>query len=412
MTFTDDIYEVGKLPPLGVIPRKMHAWTIRTERLGDPLTAFEEEIVDTPIPRAGEILVANYAAGINYNGIWAARGTPQNVITSNGRYGDKPESFHICGSESSGVVYAVGEGVENIKVGDEVLISGWKYDRNCPYIKNGGEPEYSPTYHIWGYESNWGAFAQFSRVLDIQCEKKPKCLNWNEAAVCTATGVPVNRMLRHWSGNKLKEGDVVLIWGGAGGLGSSAIRQAVLYGAIPVAVVSSDERGEYCKSLGAAGYINRKNYTHWGNISNLNPQEYMQWMFQATQFRNEIFSIVGKKCLPSIVLEHPGGDTLATSLFVCANGGMVVLCGATTGYLATIDLRYLWMYQKRIQGSHAASSDDCKEYLSLCESKGLRPDINKIYQWNELPQAHADMANGSDLMGKYVVRIVPDSIKE
>lgn len=411
MTFTDDIYKVGTLPPLGVIPRKMHAWTLRNDRLGDPLTAFEEEIVDTPIPRAGEVLVANFAAGVNYNGIWAARGKPKNVVTSNGSYGDKPESFHICGSEASGIVYAVGEGVTNVQVGDRVLLSGWRYDRNCAVIKSGVAPEYSPTYHIWGYESNWGAFSQFSRVFDFQCEKKPDCLNWNEAAVCTATGVPVNRMLRHWDGNQLKKGDVVLIWGGSGGLGSAAIQQALCYGAIPVAVVSSDERGEYCKSLGAVGYINRKNYTHWGNISNLDEESYKQWMFQAILFRNEIFSIVGSKTQPAIVLEHPGSDTLATSLFVCANGGMVVLCGATTGYRATVDLRYLWMYQKRIQGSHAASSEDCKEYLSLCENKGLRPIINKIYSWNDLPQAHDDMANGKDLMGKYVIRIIPDEYR-
>lgn len=409
MILTEELFEVGKLPPLGVVPKRMYAWTIRTERLGDPLTAFKEEVVDTPVPRAGEVLVANISAGINYNGIWAAKGQPENVIASNGRYGDRPEKFHICGSESSGIVYAVGEGVTDVAVGDEVLVSGWKYDRNCPFIKNGGEPEYSPTYHIWGYESNWGAFAQFSRVLDIQCIRKPSCLDWDEAAVCTATGAPVNRMLRHWKGNQVREGDVVLVWGGAGGLGSSAIKQAVLYGAIPVAVVSSDERGEYCKGLGAAGYINRKKYTHWGSISNLSPQEYKEWLFQAALFRNEIFSIVGKKTQPAIVLEHPGSDTLATSLLVCASGGMVVLCGATTGYLATVDLRYLWMFQKRIQGSHAASAEDCREYFSLCENKGLRPEINRVYQWKDLPLAHSDMEKGSDLMGKYVVRIVPEA---
>lgn len=403
---TDKIYEVGTLPPLGIVPHKMHAWTLRTERLGDPLTAYKEEIVDTPLPRFGEVLVATFSVGINYNGIWASNGKPKNVIDNNGSYGDKPEDFHICGSEASGIVYAVGEGVENVSVGDKVLLTSWRYDRDSTYIKEGGEPEYSPSYHIWGYESNWGAFAQFCRVYDYQCEKKPNCLSWSEAAICSVTGITVNRMLRHWKGNEIKKGDIVLIWGGSGGLGSSAIQQVKCYGGIPIAVVSSDDKGEYCKKLGAVGYINRKNYKHWGNISDFDERNYKMWLLQATKFRNELFFIIGQKRLPNIVIEHPGSDTLATSLFVCATGGMVTLCGATTGYFASIDLRYLWIYQKRIQGSHTGSSADCKEYLSLCENNGLRPVVNRVYQWCELPKAHSDMASGNDVMGKYVVKVI------
>ncbi len=412
MTRTSEIYQPGTLPPLGVVPDKMYAWTIRTERLGTIEQAFREELVETPVPDCGEVLVANYSAGVNYNAIWAAKGKPENVILSNGKYGDKPRQFHICGSESSGIVYAVGEGVTSINVGDHVMISGWQYNPDCPFIQSGVAPEYSPSYHIWGYESNWGAFAQFSKVHDYQCIPKPDFFTWNQAAVCTATGVPATRMLFHWKENALRSGDVVLVWGGAGGIGSSVIRQAVLCGAIPVAVVSDDEKGEYCKSLGAAGYINRKKYSHWGSIHNLSPESYKMWLLQATAFRNEIFSIVGKRQHPAIVIEHPGSDTLAMSLFVCASGGMVVLCGATTGYIASIDLRYLWMYQKRIQGSHAGSAEDCLHYISMCKEKGLRPEIHRIYQWNELIEAHKEMENASGMMGKNVIEIVPDNETE
>ncbi|MCR5141231.1 MAG: crotonyl-CoA carboxylase/reductase [Ruminococcus sp.] len=408
MIRTDKIYDVGQLPEIGVVPRKMHAWTIRTDRLGNPLTAFRDEIVDLPELRSDEVLIANISVGINYNGIWAARGAPKNVIESNGKYGDPKEDFHICGSETAGIVYAVGENVRNVSVGDHVMISAARYDKSCPFILEGGEPEFSPTYHIWGYEANWGSFAQFSKVTDYQCLKKPDFFSWDEAAVCSATGTTASRMLRHWEGNRVKEGDVVLVWGGAGGLGTSVIQQAKAYGALPVAVVSSDERGAYCCSLGAVGYINRKKYTHWGNISELDEEGYKKWLLGATMFRNEIYSIIGSRKNPSIVVEHPGSDTLSTSLFVTANGGMVVLCGATTGYIASVDLRHLWIYQKRIQGSHAGSAEDMREYLRLCEKCGIKPSVCRIYPWNELPKAHADMAEGADLMGKYAVRIVTD----
>lgn len=409
LDLTDKIYDLGTLPEVGVVPRKMHAWTIRTERLGSINTAFQDEIVDTPLPGAGEVLVAVYAAGVNYNGIWAANGTPKNVIDTNGSYGDKAEDFHICGSEASGVVYAVGEGVTNVAVGDSVLLMSWRYDKDCEYIKNGGEPEFSASYHIWGYESNWGAFAQFCRVYDYQCVKKPDCLSWSEAALCSVTGVTVNRMLRHWKPNEVKAGDVILVWGGSGGLGSSAIQQAKCYGAVPIAVVSSDEKGEYCKSIGAAGYINRTKFSHWGSIDALDERNYKMWLIQAAKFRNEIFSIIGEKKLPDIVIEHPGSDTLATSLFVCSPGGMVVLCGATSGYIGAIDLRYLWIYQKRLQGSHTGSASDCIEYLRLCEEKGLRPVIGKEYSWSELPIAHTDMEASGAVMGKYVIKVVEDN---
>lgn len=386
------------------IPEFMHAWTLRTERLGNVETAFADEMVRVPKLKPSQVLVANMSAGINYNGIWAARGKPKNVIESNGLYGDRQEDFHITGSESSGIVVAVGEKVKNLKVGDEVCVFGHRYLPDCPHVKAGLPPEYSPTAHIWGYESNWGAFAEYSPVYDFQCVPKPKFMNWNEASVCTATGVTIYRMLFHWKGNELQKGDVVLIWGGSGGLGSYAIQMVRAYGGIPVAVVSDDAKGEYCVSLGAEGYINRKKYCHWGSIAGMNEKEYQIWLMQAGKFRNEIFSITGKRS-PAIVIEHPGSDTLATSLLVCKDGGMVVLCGATTGYISSIDLRYLWIHQKRIQGSHGGTTEDCRNFLTFSEEHEIKPILYKVYHWSGLPKAHADLEKGEGIKGKLAVNI-------
>ena len=211
VTRTSKLFDVGTLPELGTLPEKMHAWTLRNERLGDPATAFREEIVPVPEPGDDEIIVANFYAGVNHNGIWAALGKPKNVINENGNFSDPHEDFHICGSEASGIVYDIGKNVTEFQIGDYVTVGAAQYDDNCPLIRAGVDPVNSPTFRVWGYEGNWGSFAQFSKVMTKQCHKIPPTLNMAEAASFTAAGVAVYRMLTHWEGNRIKEGDIVIL---------------------------------------------------------------------------------------------------------------------------------------------------------------------------------------------------------
>ena len=386
-----------------IVPNKMRAWTIRTERLGS-MDAFCDEMVDVPEPSDNEIIVKIMAAGVNYNGVWAALGKPKNVIAQNGDYGDEKQDFMICGSEASGVVYKTGRKVTSFKPGDEVCLGGSTYDENCELVKSGIDPCFSPTFHIWGYEGNWGGFAQFAKVKEHQCFHKPKHMDWLQSAACGAAGVTAYRMLTNWKPNDVKKGDTVLVWGGAGGIGSMSIKIAHAMGANVVAVVSDDEKGKFCMSIGAKGYINRKKYRDWGRVSELDERGYRKWLASAVRFRNEIFSITGNTKSPAIVIEHPGGDTLPTSLFVCSTGGMVVLCGATSTFMSDIDLRFLWLSQKRIQGSHAGNANDAKGFLELSEKAEIVPEIGKVFEWNQLPEAHESMMNGS-VCGKYVVKV-------
>lgn len=401
-----ELQPLGTLPSIGVVPEKMYAWTIRNNRLGSVKFAYKVEVVPVPRLRRKDILVANKFVGINYNGIWAAEGKPKNVVDSNGDYGDEKEDFHICGSESSGIVWAVGSDVTEFQVGDEVCIGGAQFDEACPLIANGVDPCFSPTYRIWGYEGNWGAFAQFSRAHVQQCFKRPEFLSWEESAAFSATGVTAYRMLHHWEGNKIKEGDVVLIWGGAGGLGIPTIQIAKAAGAIPIAVVSDDRKGQICIREGAKGFINRNNFSHWGSIGQMDEKSYRRWIAKATKFRRQIWSIVGETRDPDIVVEHPGRDTLPTSLFVCAPGGMVVLCGATTGYMADVDLRFLWLSQKRVQGCHAGTAEDCKKYIAMMRKDDMHPVIAKVFDWDQLVEGHEMLAQNTGTSGKYVVKIL------
>lgn len=403
---TSKIFDVGELPELGVLPEKMHAWTLRTENLGEPKDAFHEEIVYVPEPGRNEVIVANLCASVNYNGVWAALGKPKNVVAGNGNYSDKKEDFHICGSEASGIVYAVGEDVKSLKVGDRVTVSGGQFDPNCPVVRSGIDPVNSPTYRVWGYEANWGGYAQFSKAMEMQCHKIPDGMSDEEASAFASAGVVSYRMLTHWEGNKIKKDDVVLIYGGSGGIGSIAITIAKEIGGIPIAVVSSDERGELCKKLGAKGYVNRKNFSHWGTPPDYtDPVAQKKWLYEATKFRMAVYKAAGKKQSPAIVIEHPGADTIPTSLLVCANNGMIVLCGATTSYWASIDLRYLWIGQKRIQGCHSGSEEDFIKYLNFMSEHNIKQPIGHIYSWSELPEAHQAAYEDRAFYGKCVIRI-------
>lgn len=71
-----DLYEIGEIPPLGHVPKNMYAWTIRAERHGPPEEAMKLEVVPTWELDSNEVLVLVMAAGVNYNGIWAALGEP------------------------------------------------------------------------------------------------------------------------------------------------------------------------------------------------------------------------------------------------------------------------------------------------------------------------------------------------
>jgi crotonyl-CoA carboxylase/reductase len=408
---TKPLYALGEMPPLGEVPEKMHAWLIRPERFGTPMKAFQQEVVDIPPLADDEVLVYVMAAGINYNNVWAGLGIPVDVIGSRnkafakGEQGE-PEPFHIGGSDASGIVYRVGKDVTNVKVGDEVVIHCGQYNRNCPWVKSGGDPMYSPTYRIWAYETNWGSFAQFTKVQAQQCMPKPKHMTWEGAAAYTLVAATAWRMLHGWGVNAVKKNDVVLIWGGAGGLGSMAIQITKAAGAIPIAIVSGEDKFDFCMKLGAKGCINRNAFDHWGMLPHWKDNAgYAKWLKGVRAFGAKIWEILGEKRAPNIVFEHPGETTIPTSIFVCDTGGMVVVCAGTTGFNATVDLRYLWMRQKRLQGSHFANTVQSNEMNQLALSGQLDPCMSRAFPYTEIPHVHQLMYENKHPHGNMAVLV-------
>jgi len=390
-----DIYEIGEIPPLGHVPKQMRAQVIRQERFGPPTQAFQVEVVDVPAElKPNDVLVMVMAAGINFNNVWAALGSPLDVIKVHEREGDS-SGYHIGGSDGSGVVYAAGSAVRNVKVGDHVVIHCGVWDEDDPFVKDGGDPMLSATARIWGYETNWGSFAQFTRVQAHQCLPKAPRLTWEEAAAPTLVGATAYRMLRSWPPQTVQPGDVVLVWGGAGGLGSMAIQIAREFGGIPVAVVSSRDKFAYCERLGAKGCINRKEFEHWGMLPHWTDNEaYGKWLEGARAFGKAVWDVLGERRNPRIVFEHPGEDTVPTSIFVCDNGGMVVICAGTSGYNAVVDLRYLWMRQKRFQGSHFANDQEAAAFNQMVIEGKIDPCLGRTFSFDEIGLCHQLMYEG------------------
>ena len=398
---------LGSLPPLGEVPQRMMAMVVRQDRFGDPRTAFQIEEIETPTPGPGEVLIAVMAAGVNFNNVWAARGIPVDVIAQRQRAG-RPHDFHVGGSDASGIVYEVGDGVNHLKIGDEVIVHPGYWDAHDSWTKRGRDPMIGTSARIWGYDAelNFGSFAQFCLAQGHQVLPKAEHLSWEEAAAPTLVGTTAYRMLHGWKGNEIQAGDVVLVWGGSGGLGSQAIQLVRLAGGLPVAVVSDDERGEYCKKLGAAGYLNRREYSHWGVpphwTDNAGQKE---WTAEARRFGKAMWDIVGERRNPAIVFEHPGEATLPTSMFVCEEGGMVVICAGTTGYSAMVDVRYLWTRQKRFQGSHGTNDEQAHAYNDLIRAGKIDPCLGRVVKFDELPRVHWEMGEGQMPPGNSVALV-------
>jgi crotonyl-CoA carboxylase/reductase len=393
----------------------MHAQVIRQSRFGDPIKAFEHEIVRTPELKAKDVLVHVKAAGVNYNNVWASLGVPVDVVRMHKQAGDPgdEQGFHIGGSDASGIVQAVGPEVTAVKPGDEVVMHCGMWDTEDPAIKAGLDPALGNSFRIWGYDANWGSFAQFTRVQEHQCLPKPAHLTWAEAAAYMLEAATAYRMLASWHPHTVQPNDVVLVWGGSGGLGSMGIQITRALGGIPIAVVSNDERGEYCKKLGAAGCVDRTKFSHWGRLPDWREEKVMtKQILGFRAFGKAIWDILGERRNPRIVFEHPGQDTVPTSLFVCEPGGMVVICAGTTGYNADVDLRYLWVRQKRFQGSHFANAAEAAAVNDLVREKKLDPCLTHVYAFDETGLAHQRLHENAHTNGNVAVLVGARSAEE
>src|SRR3982750_2530050 len=388
--------EPGELPPT------MAAWVIREERQGEPLEAFQLEEMEVPEPGAFEVTVRVMAAGVNFNNVWAALGKPVSVF----RYHD--EAHHIGGSDASGIVWKVGEGVTRWKPGDEVVVHCNQASYEDVEV-HGLDPLAAPSQRIWGYETTWGSFAEFTKVQAQQLLPRPQNMSWAEASSYGLTYFTAYRMLMDQC--KLQAGHNVLIWGAAGGLGVFAVQLCKAAGANAVGVVSSDEKGELVKQLGAVDYINRSEFGDMMRTdANLTDPAADKERFRASRgFANRVKEILGDS--PDIVFEHVGRATFPTSVYVVKPFGKVVICGAPSGYQLDFDVRYLWMKQKQIIGSHFANAYECMQANQLMAEGKVRPVLSETMGFEGVPGAHQLMHENKNL-GKIALLVGAESEDE
>src|SRR5262249_29523050 len=158
----------------------------------------------------------------------------------------------------------------------------------------------------------------------------PAHLTWEEAACNGLVATTAYRQLVSSHAGSMKQGDIVLVWGAAGGLGSYAVQFVLNGGGYPIAVVSSPERAEFVHELGGEWVIDRQaeGFAFW----NGDQVEFSE----LRRFRKAIRALTGGED-PHIVFEHTGRDTFAVSVYVAARGGTITTCAATTGYEQVYD---------------------------------------------------------------------------
>jgi crotonyl-CoA carboxylase/reductase len=381
----------------GELPATMAAWVIREERFGEPQDAFQIEEMEVPEPGAMEVIVRVMAAGVNYNNVWAALGKPVSVF----RY--HPEDHHIGGSDASGIVWKVGPGVTRWQPGDEVVIHCNQASYEDPEV-HGLDPMAAPSQQIWGYETTWGSFAQFCKVQGQQLLPKPAALTWEEAASYGLTYFTAYRMLIDQV--DLQAGQRVLIWGAAGGLGVFAIQLCRLAGAECLGIVSSAEKGELCKQLGALDYIDRNEFAGMMRRGGETAEEEKARVKEARRFCKAVNERLGG--MPDVVFEHVGKATFPTSVLAVKPFGKVVICAGTTGYDLDFDVRYLWMRQKQIIGSHFANAYECTLANALIEQGRIRPVLWRTLGFDQVGEAHQLMKENRHL-GKIAILVGAES---
>jgi len=362
------------------------------------------EEVAMPELAPDEALIAVMASAINYNTVWTAMFEPLptfQFLKQLGRAGgwearhDLP--YHVVGSDASGVIVRTGSSVRRWRVGDHVVVAPAYVDEQDPDTHRDGM--LGAGQKAWGFETNFGGLAHYAVVRASQLMPKPALLTWEEAAANPLCASTAYRMLVSERGARMKQGDVVLVWGATGGLGSYAVQLVRNGGGIPVGVVNSAGKADLLRSLGCEAVINRSDIED-GDPTVLERPEGWKKIGAAVR------EAVGED--PHIVFEHVGRRTFGASVFLARRGGTVITCGSSTGYEHTYDNRYLWMRLKRIIGSHGANLHEQCEVNRLFSLGRLVPALSETYVLDDVGAAARSVQTNQHIGKVGVLCLAPD----
>ncbi len=324
------------------------------------LDALRPMEIAEPEPGPGEVLVRLQAAALNHRDLYMLQG------------GRTPAGHtFVLGSDGAGTIEAIGPGVREAGVGDQVLV--------YPSMRWGnreGAPD--PGFEVLGGADN-GTFAQYIALPLENVRRKPDHLSWEEAAALPLSGITAYRALIPRAG--LQAGESVLIHGIGGAVALAALQIAVAKGARAIVTSSSDDKLERARELGATTTINYAR-TDW-----------LAAVREATEGDGV-----------DVVLESVGEATFAGSIAAVKAGGRIATFSTTTGGTPTINIRELFSKQATILGTRMGSPMDFTGLLELYRAHTLHPIIDRVYPLADVGQALTRL-EAAEQFGKIVLTI-------
>ncbi|GIP41258.1 zinc-binding dehydrogenase [Paenibacillus sp. J31TS4] len=302
----------------------------------------------TPELQEGEVLLAVKAVGLNHLDIFVRRGIPGRTL----------ELPHISGGDIAGEVVQVAPGVTSVAVGDRVLVD--------------------PLVHGQALgEDLRGGLAEYASVPAANCIPLPDALSYEDAAALPIAYGTAWRMLI--TRGQLQAGETILILGASGGVGTAAVQIAKSVGAVVIAAASSESKLEKLRELGADHVIN----------------------YSTDDFSRETWRITGKRGA-DVIVDYTGKETWPKSIRATKVGGRILTCGATTGFDAVTDLRYVWTREISILGSNAWERTDLEKLVELVSTKQLVPVIDRVLPLEDIREAHR-IIEERELFGKVII---------
>lgn len=317
----------------------MRAVVLREHGTIDRLTY--EENYPKPQVEPGTVIVKVEASSLNYHDIFTVRGMPGITI---------PMPV-VPGLDIAGTVHEVGEGVTGIEVGDRVVVNP---------LDSG--------FNLMG-EVRDGGLAQYALVEASQLIPLPDSVSFAEAAALPVAYGTAHRMI---VGKKaVTEGDKVLVLGASGGVGTASVLLAKQLGATVVAAVGSHEKGRALLSYGADDYVNYREVAidRWTRENVGKPSR------NSTETGFDV------------IVNNTGGDTWRPTLKSTKLGGTILVCGATAGFDPIEDLRYIWSFELKVQGSNGFGREDIEALITLIDEHGFRPVIDSVVSLDEAADA-------------------------
>ena len=339
---------------------------IMMERHGNPDVLQYREYPE-PVIGANEVLVRVRACALNHLDLWVRRGLPGVLIPLP----------HIPGSDVSGEIAKIGAEVSTVKVGQKVVLAPGVTCGHCPACIAGKDNRCREFTNL-GYKIDGGC-AEYVRCPEVNCMPYPENLDWvNAAAVplvfLTAWHMLVNRA-------EIEPGEDVLVLAAGSGVGMAAVQIAKFFGARVIATAGADEKLAKAKELGADEVV------HHGKM----------------EIDKEVRRITGNRGV-DVVFEHVGTATWEKSVKSLAPSGRLVTCGATTGFDAKLDLRFLFTRQLSLLGSYMGTKDELRTVLKLVAQGRLKPIVDKVFPLEECAAAHTYLEAGKQF-GKVVMAV-------